>query len=597
MLTLGRRTGARWGSSDLAVRVAAFAFGLLAASCGNPVVDSGGRDAARDVVDPGVDSRADAASDGTPDDGAADVASDSSPADVAPPAALSASPPGHDFGNVEVGVATETVPWTITNLGGVATGSLTLANTAPNDIIVANGCTAALDPSASCTIMVAFKATSAGMRTGMLTLTANPGGAVTFAVTARGQYRLTIVKSGTGTVASTPGAIDCGQACSALVDPGTVTLRADTTNGSGFFFSGWSGGGCSGPARACDATIAGPTTITANFSAMMANLIFMTGPTVPANLGSAAAYDPKCNEIATSAGINTASGDGYIAYISDAALSAPSRVGTTARGWVRLDGKPFADTLTNLTTLDGAVYNDISFDERGNALVSSYAFTGTLPTGAWDSMFSCNGWTTTSADVRVDVGRADGGPNHWVTGATVPCDAPASLICVGKTRASVVVPVVTAGKRIWQSTSYFKAGDSQSPDAKCGAERPAGVADGRALIATTTRQAATVLDPAAVYVRPDGTRVGTGALIAQGFGLESGIWQTATGQYQSRYAVWTGSATPSAVGTISSTCNDWQDTSSASFGTSGVSGLAFVLWWSGSVAACSGAWPIYCVEP
>jgi len=60
-------------------------------------------------------------------------------------------------------------------------------------------------------------------------------------------YVLTVTKSGSGsgTVTSSDGGIDCGSSCSKEYDSGeSVTLTA--TQDSGSSFTGWSGGGCSG---------------------------------------------------------------------------------------------------------------------------------------------------------------------------------------------------------------------------------------------------------------------------------------------------------------------------------------------------------------
>ena len=68
---------------------------------------------------------------------------------------------------------------------------------------------------------------------------------------------------GSGSVTSTPAAIDCGAVCSANFNSGTsVTLTANPAAGSTFI--GW-GGACSGTAP-CNLTISGPTTVTAGFT-------------------------------------------------------------------------------------------------------------------------------------------------------------------------------------------------------------------------------------------------------------------------------------------------------------------------------------------
>jgi hypothetical protein len=66
---------------------------------------------------------------------------------------------------------------------------------------------------------------------------------------------------------------------------------------------------------------------------------------------SAAAYDAECNAAATAAGINDANEKSYIAnmYVSASSPTSPSgstqlsRLGTTARGWMRMDGAPFVN--------------------------------------------------------------------------------------------------------------------------------------------------------------------------------------------------------------------------------------------------------------
>ena len=79
-------------------------------------------------------------------------------------------------------------------------------------------------------------------------------------------FAFTIAKAGTGsgTIVSSPPGIDCGDNCVTSYPAGKViTLTATAAWGS--FFSGWSGGGCSGTAPC---VIAGnmPVTVTAIFT-------------------------------------------------------------------------------------------------------------------------------------------------------------------------------------------------------------------------------------------------------------------------------------------------------------------------------------------
>ena len=71
--------------------------------------------------------------------------------------------------------------------------------------------------------------------------------------------------SGTGTITSDTGDIDCGDACTKAYGYGTVvTLTASANTGS--VFRGWSGGRCSGTDPECIVTMIGNTTVTAAFS-------------------------------------------------------------------------------------------------------------------------------------------------------------------------------------------------------------------------------------------------------------------------------------------------------------------------------------------
>jgi Tol biopolymer transport system component len=72
--------------------------------------------------------------------------------------------------------------------------------------------------------------------------------------------------SGVGTVTSSPGGIDCGPDCAqGYADDTEVTLTAVASAG-GSTFTGFTGGGCSGPGLTCTVTVDAAKTVTATFT-------------------------------------------------------------------------------------------------------------------------------------------------------------------------------------------------------------------------------------------------------------------------------------------------------------------------------------------
>ncbi len=92
-------------------------------------------------------------------------------------------------------------------------------------------------------------------------------------------FTLSVSKSGTGsgTVTSSPGSINCGAACSDGFSAGTlVTLTA--TPAAGSVFAGWSGGGCTGTGT-CTVTMNAAASVTATFNGTTYTLtVFVNDP-------------------------------------------------------------------------------------------------------------------------------------------------------------------------------------------------------------------------------------------------------------------------------------------------------------------------------
>ncbi|HUH01367.1 MAG TPA: choice-of-anchor D domain-containing protein, partial [Kofleriaceae bacterium] len=512
------------------------------------------------------------------------------------PAVLGGSTSTLPFGNHEVAVSSNALTWTITNSGDVPTGTLSLTNTNTGEFSTTSTCGSTLAGGASCTVSATFTASTGGARSGMLTMSASPGGSTSVSMTGVGMYRLSVDRTGTGTVTSSVAGINCGTDCTELYAAGaSVTLQARTANGTDMFFDGWSGAGCSGWFRDCTVTMNQSRTVGARFSTQTHNLVFMTSTTHATNLGSVANYDAQCNTSATAAGLNNSAGNGFVAHISSSSSEAGSRIGN-ANGWRRMDGKAFARDQNGLFNLK-EIFNPIRFDEHGRDIGNGLALTGSTSSGT-SSGYTCTDWTSTTGDLTVGSGL--GGPELWSSGLNTTCAAH-RLICMGVNHFTALTPSTSLGKRIYRTVRPYYIGSTTTPDQMCESEKPQGTGTVRALLAYTTAPASALLTASATYVRPDGQVVGTGTQIIAGGTLESGIWQAGDGTYalSAGGRSWTGHTTLTANGTTASTCGNWTNVQAGN-GRQGWQSSATGWFWSFTDQACSTtsstAGYLYCVE-
>lgn len=511
------------------------------------------------------------------------------------PGALTSSMSGFDFRVQEIGTASEPLLWDITNSGTLATGSLSVSSDNAAEFVHSGNCAAPLAPGQSCTMSVHFSPIEPSSRSATLRVSDGES-SIQIGLYGSGHYRVnvTVVGGGTGTItASYPGLECTSGTCSALFPAAYVQLHAKPQNGADSYFAGWAPagtiGGCSSLLRTCSLSLSGPATVGARFERTPNNFIFISSLLFPPDLGGVASYDAECNRVATEIGINDVAGRAYLAAMGDESASLSDRLPANARGWVRLDGLPFADTRSALFAPEGPIYYTVGLNDAGQGYNSPLAWSGAPG-------LSCSGWTSRARGTSGAQASAAAGPG-WLEASSVSCQFEnAPLICLGQGKSAPLAPLPAfEGKRLWVSNTTYAPG-STSPDEKCVTESPPGATRALALVARTDRPIAALIDAAATYVRPDGQLIGTGSLILAHF-MSAGPWVTANGRMLGREPVWTGATTDlSAPGSLAATCSNWSDPGGT--GTSGiVSSGNERAWIAESGQPCSSPKHLYCAEP
>jgi hypothetical protein len=517
-----------------------------------------------------------------------------------------------DFGGVHAGGEPVVFDWTITNIGAGLSGPLTLTQTGDPQFTVQNDCLSRLVAASTCRVRITFKPDTAEAFSSSLSIT-HEAGSLTLALLGKGQNRMTIIRVGRGEVTSSPEGLRCeGERCVGLFDPVVITFTARTANGSNSHFANWNGTQCRAK-QSCSLTMSRSGGATARFAEVQHNLVFTSSSRFSPHEGSLAAYDQECNRLASEAGINDVGGDAFIAAMSDSRASLRQRLGQ-ARGWVRMDGLPFADTPAGLFDgLEMSYY--VAYDELGTQVPTPQTaraggqalnvLSGSLADGS-SSAEHCNDWTSSASDTSFLIGRTASGPIAWINTASVTCDTTLEyrVVCMGITRTNPL-PAPTAleslaarSKQIWLTNTEYVPG-SMTPDEKCQSERPPGVSSADAFVAYTDRAAATVLDPAATYRRPDGMLVGTGADLAS-MDVFTAPWIRAEGgvpPLDATPAAWTGSSSPTVVAIASENCDDWLASDALRVGLVGNYLQGSVRFFdSDARPACDRQLRLYCVE-
>ena len=466
---------------------------------------------------------------------------------------------------------------TATSTGGSTATATATASTSTSTATSTATTTSTL--SATATMTASHTATS----TASSTQTAKGSPSPSRMQTATTTPTVTATASGTGSATITPTATLTSTVGASATATATLTPTASATSSA---------------SATATATLSVTPTPTATSTAVF-NMAFVTSTTANGDVGGQAGADAECASLAAAA--NLPSGT-YKAWLSTSTLNAAAKLGT-ARGFVRPDGQPFADQVSDIAA--GNILNPLILDESGNNLAHQIVWTGTTDAGI-ASAFACGDWLVGTGVSFGELGESTGGAGAWSDDASEnSCNALAHLYCFGTSQVSALTVTPAPGRIAFVSKGSFATSQGVAgADTLCQNEASAaGLANPTtflALLSTSTVPAASRFDMSATsapYVRPDGIEIADAPTIAAGSTLDSGIWQHADGSYVTEFAAatWTGSAAPNVVGTLPATCQDWMTTNGADTGSEGVSNVTDVWWNSGMSTSCAEPLSVYCL--
>jgi hypothetical protein len=311
------------------------------------------------------------------------------------------------------------------------------------------------------------------------------------------------------------------------------------------------------------------TPATWTWTVAAANIVFATRLSVTGAMDGLAGADARCASAAASAGL----GGIFRAYLSTSTVDAIARLGS-ARGWVRVDGQPVADTTADLAA--GRILHPIELDASGGSLGGAPVLTGSTTAGRRDAAIgTCADWTSNGAELATEAGSSSGTTGRWMDMYYLVCSAYAQLYCFETDRHTAIAPPPASGRLAFLSMMLWTPGGGlASADAVCVAEAAvAGLAGSfKAALATPTAGAMARFSATGPrWVRVDG--VPLTATTAAMFDpatqtLETSLNVTASGQYVSAEEGyhWAGPRVTPGV----ATCQGWTSAAALDRGGAGI---------------------------
>jgi hypothetical protein len=332
----------------------------------------------------------------------------------------------------------------------------------------------------------------------------------------------------------------------------------------------------------------------ADASQAPANIMFVTSTTTSVDtMGGLAGADAFCMARAAAAGLPGT----FVAWLSAGLMGAKTRLGT-ARGWLRTDGKPFADEVADLAA--GVFWYPPRFDEFGVDAGPVRVMTGTKGDGTADN-YDCTALTGGTAE-GIETGLASSTHRRWTFDQQLATCASQNRIYCFQTDLQVPVkPIPVTGRKAFLSSAWTPSNGLPGADAKCAADATSANLTGtfKALLSTSFSTAASRFDGSGQpWVRVDGVPLAPTAAAVLAGTVDTTLEVDATGAYVDDDVTWTGVSsmgTPGTVGTTTGTCTDWTATTGS--GGMGLVHESTARWFSFATSTCTTTTNrLYCFE-
>jgi hypothetical protein len=286
-----------------------------------------------------------------------------------------------------------------------------------------------------------------------------------------------------------------------------------------------------------------------------------------ATFASLADADAICNERAQAGRL-----PGFFrAWLSTATVDAQSRLMTTsgapARGFVRPDGRPFADSI--ITLRSGQILYPLSIDELGHDWRTEPSYTWVATGTTRDGVVAAPASDWSSSTTSFMAGVAQQSTIEWTEYTPVAAGTPAHLYCFATDVSTPLSLGRPSGRAAFVSVNLFSPSAGLSAaDAHCQTEATTlaglpGAHRYQALLATTSASAISRFDLSGpTWIRLDGV-----PWVARASDLASGsVLATLNVDAQTSYGgyprVWTGAVDPASRSVAADqSCSDWKQAS------------------------------------